>query len=80
MYHLSFTVWMLMKGQSDLLGPGRIFSVVLIYTTNVALLAGFLVLGQSLGARELLAIGLVVAASVGVTRGTNHPGPLAVGS
>ncbi len=43
MYHLSFTVWMLMKGQSDLLGPGRIFSVVLIYTTNVALLAAFVI-------------------------------------
>ena len=43
MYHLSFTVWMLTKGQSDLLGPGRIFSLVLIYTTNVALLAAFVI-------------------------------------
>ena len=34
----------------------------------VAALAGFLVLGQDLGARELVAIALVVAASVGVTR------------
>ena len=43
MYHLSFTGWMLTRGQSDLLGPGRIFSLVLIYTTNVALLAAFVI-------------------------------------
>jgi len=43
MFHLSFTVWMLAKGQSDLLGPGRIFSLVLIYTVNVALLAAFVI-------------------------------------
>jgi hypothetical protein len=43
MYHLSFTVWMLSKGQSDLLLPGRIFSLVLIYTVNVALLAAFVI-------------------------------------
>lgn len=43
MFHLSFTVWMLMKGQSDLLGPGRLFSLVLIYTVNVALLAAFII-------------------------------------
>ena len=34
----------------------------------VAALAGFLVLGQRLGARELVAIALVIAASIGVTR------------
>jgi hypothetical protein len=43
MFHLSFTVWMLLKGQSDLLGPGRIFSIVLIYTVNVGLLAAFII-------------------------------------
>ena len=43
MYHLSFTGWMLTKGQSDLLGPGRIFSLVIIYTANVALLAAFVI-------------------------------------
>jgi hypothetical protein len=42
-FHLSFTVWMLTKGQSDLLGPGRVFSLVLIYTVNVALLAAFVI-------------------------------------
>jgi inner membrane transporter RhtA len=34
----------------------------------VAALAGFVVLGQRLGARDLVAIALVIAASVGVTR------------
>jgi hypothetical protein len=43
MFHVSFTVWMLMKGQSDLLLPGRIFSLVLIYTINVGLLAAFVI-------------------------------------
>ena len=43
MFHLSFTVWMLAKGQSDLLGPGRIFSLVLIYIVNVGLLAAFVI-------------------------------------
>jgi threonine/homoserine efflux transporter RhtA len=37
--------------------------------------AGFVVLGQRLGARELVAIGLVIAASVGVTR-TKAPPPV----
>jgi inner membrane transporter RhtA len=39
----------------------------------VAGLAGFLVLSQDLGVRELVAIGLVVAASAGATRFA--PGP-----
>ena len=39
----------------------------------VAAGAGFLVLGQELGARELLAIGLVVAASAGATRFAPSP-------
>jgi inner membrane transporter RhtA len=34
----------------------------------IAALAGFLVLGQSLGARDLVAIALVIVASIGVTR------------
>ena len=39
----------------------------------VAALAGLVVLGQRLGARDLVAIALVVAASVGVTRGAPPP-------
>jgi inner membrane transporter RhtA len=48
--------------------PARVFSVLMSLEPAVAALAGFLVLGQRLGARELLAIALVVAASIGVTR------------
>lgn len=43
MFHVSFTVWMLTKGQSDLLLPGRLFSIVLIYMMNVGLLAAFVI-------------------------------------
>ena len=48
--------------------PANVFGVLMSLEPAVAALAGFLVLSQSLGARELLAIGLVVAASIGVTR------------
>ena len=38
-----------------------------------ASLAGFLVLGEDLVAREIVAIGLVVAASAGAARGARVP-------
>jgi inner membrane transporter RhtA len=41
----------------------------------VAALAGFLVLSQSLAARELVAMALVVAASAGATRTAPAPPP-----
>jgi len=47
--------------------PARIFGVLMSLEPAVAALAGFLVLGQALGGQDLLAIGLVVAASAGVT-------------
>ena len=40
MFHLTFTLWVLPRGQSDLLGPGRIFSIMLIYLANTMLLSG----------------------------------------
>jgi inner membrane transporter RhtA len=40
----------------------------------VAAVAGFIVLGQALSARDIVAIGFVVAASVGVSR-TAAPAP-----
>lgn len=43
MFHLSFTVWMMPKGQTDFAGPGRLFSFVWIYLINVLLIAGFLI-------------------------------------
>jgi inner membrane transporter RhtA len=48
--------------------PANVFGILMSLEPAVAALAGFLVLGQALGARELVAIALVVAASVGVSR------------
>jgi inner membrane transporter RhtA len=48
--------------------PRHVFGVLMSLEPALAALAGFLVLGQALGARELVAIGLVMAASIGATR------------
>lgn len=48
--------------------PRQVFGVLMSLEPVLAALAGFLVLHQKLGARELVAIGLVVAASIGATR------------
>jgi inner membrane transporter RhtA len=48
--------------------PANVFGVLMSLEPAVAALAGFVVLGQRLGARDLVAIALVIAASVGVTR------------
>ena len=48
--------------------PRNVFGVLMSLEPAVAALAGFLVLSQELGVRELVAIGLVVAASAGATR------------
>ncbi|HEV2062416.1 MAG TPA: EamA family transporter [Solirubrobacteraceae bacterium] len=48
--------------------PRNVFGVLMSLEPAVAALAGLVVLSQSLDARELLAIGLVVAASAGATR------------
>jgi inner membrane transporter RhtA len=53
--------------------PASVFGVLMSLEPAVAALAGFLVLSQDLGVREMVAIGLVVAASVGVTRTTALP-------
>ena len=53
--------------------PKRVFGVLMSLEPAMAALAGFVVLGQDLGARELTAIGLVVAASVGVSLGAREP-------
>jgi inner membrane transporter RhtA len=55
--------------------PANVFGVLMSLEPAVAAVAGFVVLGQRLGARELVAIGLVIAASVGVTR-TKAPPPV----
>jgi inner membrane transporter RhtA len=48
--------------------PTAVFGVLMSIEPAVAALAGFLVLGQSLGARELVAMALVVVASIGSSR------------
>jgi inner membrane transporter RhtA len=48
--------------------PKNVFGVLMSLEPAVAALAGFLVLSQDLGLRELVAIGLVVTASAGATR------------
>jgi len=50
--------------------PRQVFGVLMSLEPALAALAGFVVLGQSLSARDLTAIGLVIAASVGATRAT----------
>ena len=49
--------------------PANVFGVLMSLEPAVAAFAGFLVLGQDLGVREIVAIALVVVASIGVTRG-----------
>jgi inner membrane transporter RhtA len=53
--------------------PAGVFGVLMSLEPAVAALAGFVVLGQRLGARDLAAIALVIAASVGVTRTSAPP-------
>jgi inner membrane transporter RhtA len=48
--------------------PASVFGVLMSLEPGVAALAGFAVLGQDLRARDVVAIGLVVLASIGVTR------------
>ena len=55
--------------------PARVFSVLMSVEPAVAALAGLIVLGQTLSARELFAIGLVVVASIGVMRGADFAPP-----
>lgn len=48
--------------------PANVFGVLMSLEPGVAALAGLVVLGQALSARQVVAIVLVVAASLGVTR------------
>jgi inner membrane transporter RhtA len=55
--------------------PPAVFGVLMSIEPGMAALAGFLVLGQRLGARVLVGIALVIVASVGASRRT-HEAPL----
>ncbi|MEO7933630.1 MAG: hypothetical protein ABIT76_10780 [Chthoniobacterales bacterium] len=45
-FHLTFTLWMIPKGQSDLTEHGTFFSLVVIYLMNLLLLATFLIVAS----------------------------------
>ena len=45
-FHLSFTVWMIPKSQTDLTDHGTFFSLVIIYLMNLILLSAMLVLAS----------------------------------
>jgi len=53
--------------------PRHVFGVLMSLEPAVGALAGFLVLDQGLDAREVVAIGLVVAASAGASRNAIPP-------
>jgi inner membrane transporter RhtA len=53
--------------------PTNVFGVLMSLEPAAASVAGFLVLGEDLAAREIVAIGLVVAASAGAARGASVP-------
>jgi inner membrane transporter RhtA len=53
--------------------PAGVFGVLMSLEPAMAALAGFIVLGEGLAGRELVAIGLVVAASAGAARNADVP-------
>jgi inner membrane transporter RhtA len=55
--------------------PANVFGVLMSLEPAVAALAGFVVLGQRLSGRDVVAIALVIVASIGVTR-TAAPPPV----
>jgi inner membrane transporter RhtA len=56
--------------------PVRVFGVLMSLEPAIAAIVGLVVLGETLGVREVAAIGLVVIASIGATR-TAEPGEVA---
>lgn len=55
--------------------PTHVFGVLMSIEPAMAALAGFLLLGQNLSARELVGIGFVIVASLGATRRSGASGP-----
>ena len=53
--------------------PAGVFGVMMSLEPAMAALAGYVVLGEGLAARELVAILLVVAASAGAAQGAHMP-------
>jgi inner membrane transporter RhtA len=57
--------------------PAGVFGIFMSLEPAIAALAGYVVLGQGLGARDLVAIGLVVAASAGASLAAREAVPAA---
>jgi inner membrane transporter RhtA len=55
--------------------PAGVFGVLMSLEPAIAALAGYVVLGETLGVREVAAIGFVVVASAGAARSASPPGP-----
>jgi inner membrane transporter RhtA len=55
--------------------PAGVFGVLMSLEPAVAALAGYVVLGETLGVREVAAIGFVVMASAGAARSASPAGP-----
>ena len=53
--------------------PACVFGVLMSLEPALAATAGFIVLGEDLAAREVVAIAMVVAASAGAARGAKLP-------
>ena len=58
--------------------PTRVFGVLMSIEPGIGALLGLLILGQSLSLAGVLAIALIIAASVGVTLGEGREAPIAV--
>jgi inner membrane transporter RhtA len=56
--------------------PARVFGVLMSLEPAMATLAGFVVLGEVLGVREIAAVGLVVVASAGAARSAGATPPV----
>jgi inner membrane transporter RhtA len=56
--------------------PSRVFGVLMSLEPAMATLAGFVVLGEVLGVREIAAVGLVVVASAGAARSAGATPPV----
>jgi inner membrane transporter RhtA len=54
--------------------PARVFGILMSLEPAVAALAGLVILGQDLSAREWLAVALVITASAGATSGVRRGG------
>ena len=46
MFHLSFTVWMILREQPDVEQNGRLFSFTVIFAANVLLLSGMIIIAS----------------------------------